>query len=103
MSDKMKKFLSNVYVGHGLAFMPTKKYQIYNEVWDMEIQGGVRRHTTERILLMVEDGLLDRDTVIMACLKYMSEDEVADMARANEFFHDEEDEADEGDEDEPIT
>ena len=41
---------------------------------------------------MVEEGLLDRDTVIMACLKYMSEDDVADMAHANEFFYDEEEE-----------
>ena len=90
MSDKMKKFLSNVYVGQGFAFMPTKKFQIYNEVWDMEIQEGVSRKVTNKILMAIEDGLLDRDTVIMACLKYMSEDEVADMARANEFFHDEE-------------
>jgi hypothetical protein len=49
------------------------------------------REATERILELVEDGLLDRDTVIMACLKYMSEDDVADMARANEFFYDEDD------------
>jgi len=28
--------------------------------------------------------------VIVACLKYMSEDEVADMAHINEFFVDEE-------------
>ena len=45
------------------------------------------REATERILELVEDGLLDKDTVIMACLKYMSEDEVADMARINEFFY----------------
>jgi len=45
------------------------------------------RQSTERILELVEDGLLDKDTVIMACLKYMSEDEVADMARINEFFY----------------
>ncbi len=44
------------------------------------------REATERILEMVEEGLLDKDTVIMACLKYMSEDDVADMASANEFF-----------------
>ena len=40
------------------------------------------REATNKILEMVEDGLLDRDQVIMACLKYMSEDDVADMARA---------------------
>lgn len=50
------------------------------------------RQTTNKILELVEEGLLDRDTVIMACLKYMSEDDVADMARANEFFMEEDDE-----------
>ena len=55
------------------------------------------RQATERVLEMVEDGLLDRDTVIMACLKYMSEDDVADMAHANEFFcDDDEDDGDDG-------
>lgn len=44
------------------------------------------REATERILELVEEGLLDKDTVIMACLKYMSEDDVADMARLNEFI-----------------
>lgn len=53
------------------------------------------RQATERILEMVEDGILDRDTVIMACLKYMSEDDVADMARANEFFLSEDEDEDE--------
>ena len=54
------------------------------------------RQATDRILEMVEEGLLDRDTVIMACLKYMSEDDVADMAQMNEFFiNEEEDEDDE--------
>ena len=47
------------------------------------------REATVKILEMVEEGILDRDTVIMACLKYMSEDDVADMAHANEFFDDE--------------
>lgn len=47
------------------------------------------RQATERVLELVENGLLDRDTVIMACLKYMSEDDVADMAHLNEFFYDE--------------
>jgi hypothetical protein len=50
------------------------------------------REATNKILEMVEDGLLDRDQVIMACLKYMSEDDVADMARANEFFYEEDEE-----------
>ena len=57
------------------------------------------RQATNRILEMVEEGVLDRDTVIMACLKYMSEAEVADMAHDNEFFYEEEEEEEE-DEDE---
>ena len=53
------------------------------------------RQATNRVLEMVEEGILDKDTVIMSCLKYMSEDDVADMAHSNEFFmttNDEEDE-----------
>jgi len=57
------------------------------------------REATNKILEMVDDGILDKDMVIMACLKYMSEDDVADMAHCNEFFLNEEDE-DEEDEDE---
>ena len=44
------------------------------------------RQATDKILEMVEQGILDKDTVIMSCLKYMSEDDVADMAHSNEFF-----------------
>ena len=51
---------------------------IKNDIWQV-------RKVTNQILEMVEDGVLDKDTVIMACLKYMSEAEVADMARANGF------------------
>ena len=48
------------------------------------------RQATDKILEMVEEGILDKDTVIMSCLKYMSEDDVADMAHCNEFFLNEE-------------
>ena len=51
------------------------------------------REATNKVLEMIEEGLLDKDMVIMACLKYMSEDDVADMAHINEFFYDEEEEA----------
>lgn len=50
------------------------------------------REATNKILEMVDEGLLDKDFVILACLKYMSADEVSDMARLNEMFYDEEDE-----------
>lgn len=48
------------------------------------------RETTVRILEMLDEGILNRDIVIMACLKYMSEDDVADMAQMNGFLDDEE-------------
>jgi len=53
------------------------------------------REATNKILEMVDDGILDKDTVIMSCLKYMSEDDVADMAHANEFFINEEEDDEE--------
>ena len=57
------------------------------------------REFTNKILEAVEEGMLDKDTVIMACLKYMSEDQVRDMADANCFFeHEEEDEEEEEEE-----
>jgi hypothetical protein len=56
------------------------------------------REYTNAVLEAVDEGVLDRDTVIMACLKYMSEDDVKDMVRINDFMpwleDDEEDEDD---------
>ena len=52
------------------------------------------RQATNKLLEYVEEGLLDKDAVIMACVKYMSEDDVADMCHVNEFFYGDE----EGDE-----
>lgn len=48
-----------------------------------------RAYTTE-LLLLVDEGMLDRDAVIMACVKYMSEDDVEDMMRCNDWSVDEE-------------
>lgn len=56
------------------------------------------REHTNKLLEMVEEGLLDKDTVILALAKYMSDDEVHDCMEINEFL--EEDEDDEDDEDE---
>ena len=52
------------------------------------------RFYTNMLLELVEDGMLDKDTVIMACVKYMSEDDVKDMMQCNEFIEPEEDEPD---------
>ena len=55
------------------------------------------RFYTNMLLEMVDDGILDKDTVIMACLKYMSEDEVQDMMEANEFIDEQFEDEDEDD------
>ena len=50
------------------------------------------RENTDKLLEMVEEGLVDKDYVIMACVKYMSEDDVTGMMEANELLEDYEDE-----------
>ena len=50
------------------------------------------RKYTNMVLEMVDEGILDKDVVIMACLKYMSEAEVRDMAEANGFVPEDEEE-----------
>jgi hypothetical protein len=52
------------------------------------------RKVSNQILEMVDEGILDKDTVILACLQYMSEDEVADMAHINGFTELDEEEQD---------
>ena len=49
------------------------------------------RKATNKLLEMIDDGLLNKNTVILACLNYMSEDEVKEMAELNDFFSDEDD------------
>lgn len=49
----------------------------------------VRKYTV-KLLEMIEEGLLDKDMVIMACVKYISEYDVKDMMEINEFISDEE-------------
>lgn len=48
------------------------------------------RPNTIDILTQLEEGALDKDTVIRALLAWMSDDEVGKMAKANEFFPDDE-------------
>ena len=50
------------------------------------------RKVTTQLLEMIEDGILDPQTVLEACLSYMSEADVADMAHSNEFLGEEEEE-----------
>ena len=43
------------------------------------------RKYTNRLLEMVDEGLLDARQALLMCVKYMSEDEVADMIRFNDL------------------
>jgi hypothetical protein len=53
------------------------------------------REYTNKLLEMVEEGILDRDNVISACVQYMSEDDVKDMMESNEFIDQEDEETEE--------
>lgn len=44
------------------------------------------RKYTNKLMEMLDEEILDKDTVILACIKYMSEDEVKDMMEHNEFL-----------------
>ncbi len=52
------------------------------------------RKETNKLIDMIEEGLLDPKDVVIMCVKYMSEDDVADMMDINElsdrFFEDDE-------------
>jgi len=50
-----------------------------------------RKHTN-KVLELIEMGMLDKDFVILCCLKYMAEDDVEDMAHVNGFYEGEEEE-----------
>lgn len=50
------------------------------------------RKVTNQLLEMVEDGLIDKTVLIRACLGYMSEADVADMAHAEGFIEEEDEE-----------
>jgi hypothetical protein len=48
------------------------------------------REITTKLIEMMDEGLLSRESVVDACLSYMSEDDVADMAHCNGFIEEEE-------------
>jgi hypothetical protein len=52
------------------------------------------REMTSKLLAMMDEGLISAEAVAEMALSYMSEDDVADMMRANDILLDEEDEAD---------
>ena len=53
------------------------------------------RKASNKFIEMVEEGLLDPVEAVRMCVKWMSEDDVAEMMHANEFnMEDSEDEED---------
>lgn len=60
------------------------------------------RKVTSRILEMADEGLISWKTLAECALKWMSEDDVAEMCRANELLLDEEEEDEEEIEPTPI-
>ena len=49
------------------------------------------RKYTNKLLEMIEGGLLNKDDVILACVNYMSESDVQDMMECNDFIEIEDD------------
>jgi len=67
-------------------------------MWTQHDSYRSRRYTCELISL-VEDGMIDKDTLIRDLLGYLSESEVADFARKNDiitWLDRDEDEEDDG-------
>ena len=53
------------------------------------------RKSTDRLLEMIDDHVISPYDAVVMCLKWMSEDDVKEMCKANEIFpEDEEDDAD---------
>ena len=55
---------------------------IIRKIWGVKLMPG---EYTNKVLELVDDELLSWEQVAIACLKYMSEDDVKDMAESNEF------------------
>lgn len=53
---------------------------------------NMTRKVTNKLLELIEEGAIDAETILRCCFNYMSEDDVADMARAEGLFDDEEEE-----------
>lgn len=60
----------------------------------------ISRQVTDKIWADVDDGLIDPFRLIAACLNWMSEDEVREMAEENGFLEEEDEEEEEETEEE---
>ena len=72
--------------------LKNKGCRLVKETWGVDV-----RQATQKVYDMIDNGELSEKDVMDACLEYMSEDDVADMARSNDWFSD--DDEDEEDED----
>ena len=43
------------------------------------------REATNRLLELIEEGVVDKDYAIMACVKFMSENDVKEMCHLNDI------------------
>lgn len=57
--------------------------------WWEDLKPANPRKTTNKILEMVDEGLVDARDVLLMALKWMSEDDVKAMAKANELLTEE--------------
>jgi hypothetical protein len=53
------------------------------------------RQYTNRLIELVEEGILDAEDVMKACLSYMSESEVQDLCESEGYIEEDEEEDDE--------
>jgi hypothetical protein len=53
---------------------------------ETEMSSSMIRQNTNTLLELVEEGILDKDAVIRACLMWMSDRDVGEMAEQNELF-----------------
>jgi hypothetical protein len=59
------------------------------------------RHYTNKLLEMIDDGLLDRETVILAMATYLSDNDVRDMMECNEMLEEEDEDEEYEDDGQP--
>ena len=62
--------------------------------WRNDLIRSNTREATNKVLEMVDNGILNPRDVLLMALKWMSEDDVKEMAEANELFKEDEDEED---------
>jgi hypothetical protein len=51
-----------------------------------KLEYKMARKQTNYLLELIDSGMIDAQAVVMMALKYMSEDEVADMMRVNDIL-----------------